>query len=165
MLRHDLRLERPLPITRQLDLDLSVIGDQRLRRPAVTAMRLTLGRLSRELVAEMVRQLSRRRTLNHALRQLLQQPIRTRDRLRALTTGEQLIDQLVRDLLREHDPPLRIMHTQNLGRSHAWGMINLNPAKRGVDNPRRGAGSSARSSRGPNSMPLLRSSRPAIDRW
>jgi len=31
--------------------------------------------------------------------------------------GKQLIDQLVRDLLRGHDPPLRIMHTQNPGRS------------------------------------------------
>ena len=54
---------------------------------------------------------------------------------------------------------------QVLARAVVWGMINLNPAKLGVDNPRRGAGSSARSSRGPNSMPLLRSSRPAIDRW
>jgi hypothetical protein len=92
MLRHDLRLERALPITRQVDLDRSVIGDQRLRRQAVAAIRLILGRLSRELVAEMLRQLSRRRTLDHAPRQLLQQSIRTRDRLRAFTTGEQLID-------------------------------------------------------------------------
>src|SRR4051794_40511346 len=69
----------------------------------------------------MLCQLSPRRTLDHPLRQLLQQPIRTRDRLRALTTGEQLIDQLVRDLLREHDPPLRIMHTQNPGRSRRAG--------------------------------------------
>src|SRR6266487_6933148 len=67
----------------------------------------------------MLSQLSRRRTLDNALRQLLQQPIRARNRLRALTTGEQQINQLVRDLLRGHDPPLRIMHTQNPGRSPA----------------------------------------------
>src|SRR6266540_502434 len=39
------------------------------------------------------------------------------NRLRTLMPGKQLIDQLVRDLLRGHDPPLRIMHTQNPGRS------------------------------------------------
>ena len=119
MLGHDLRLELPLPVTRQLDLDRPVIGDQRLRRRAVTTIRLTLGRLTRELVTEMIGQLRRRRTLDNALGQLLQQPIRARDRLRALTTGEQLIDQLVRNLLRGHDPPLRIMHTQNPGRSRS----------------------------------------------
>jgi hypothetical protein len=54
---------------------------------------------------------------------------------------------------------------QVLARAVVWGMIDVNPAKLGVDNPRRGDGSSARSSRGPNSMQLPRISRPGTGRW
>jgi hypothetical protein len=54
---------------------------------------------------------------------------------------------------------------QVLARAVAWGMIDANPAKLGVDNRRRGAGSSTRSSRGPNSMQLQRISCPATGRW
>ena len=54
---------------------------------------------------------------------------------------------------------------QVLARAVVWGMIDVNPAKLGVDNHRRGAGSNARSSRGPSSTLSPRISRPAIDRW
>ena len=121
MLRHDLRLEAALTIPRQLDRHRPVVGDKRLRRPAIAAIRLALRRLLAELVAEVIAQLRRHRALDHTLGQLLQQPIRARNRLRALTPGKQLIDQLVRDLLRGHDPPLRIMHTQNPGVCPAFG--------------------------------------------
>jgi hypothetical protein len=54
---------------------------------------------------------------------------------------------------------------QVLSRAVLWGMIDINPAKLGVDNRRRGAGSSARSSHGPNSRRSPRISRPAIGQW
>src|SRR5204862_7422916 len=52
MLRHDLRLERPLPITGQLDLDRPVVSEQLLRRRTVPAIRVALRRLLAKLVAE-----------------------------------------------------------------------------------------------------------------
>ena len=125
VLRHDLRLEEPSRSRGSSTSTgpwsvINVFGDKPFRR-----FGCALGRLTRQLVAKMLGQLSRRRTLNHTLGQLLQQPIRARDRLRALTTGEQLIDQLVRNLLRGHDPPLRIMHTQNPGRSRREALTQL----------------------------------------
>ena len=47
---------------------------------------------------------------------------------------------------------------QVLNRAVAWGMIDVNPAKVGVDNPQRRRRSSARSSRGRSSRPSLRRS-------
>jgi hypothetical protein len=50
---------------------------------------------------------------------------------------------------------------QVLSRAVLWGMIDVNPAKLGVDNRRRGAGGSARSSPGRNSTRSPRIWRPA----
>jgi hypothetical protein len=52
-----------------------------------------------------------------------------------------------------------------LARALLWGMIDLNAAKRGVDNRRRGGGSSDRSSPGLSSMRSPRTWRPATGRW
>ena len=56
--RHDLGLEAAVPVAGKIDLDRPMVGDQRLRRPAVAAIRLALRRLTRELVAKMLSQLS-----------------------------------------------------------------------------------------------------------
>jgi hypothetical protein len=54
---------------------------------------------------------------------------------------------------------------QVLARAVLWGLIDVNPAKRGVITHRRGAGNSARSSHGLSSMRSPRIWRPAIERW
>jgi hypothetical protein len=54
---------------------------------------------------------------------------------------------------------------QVLARAVVWGMIDVNPAKRGVDNPQRRRTRSGRSSHGPSSKPSPPGSGPVTDRW
>ena len=44
-LAHDLRLKAAVPVARSVDLDLPVLGDQRLRRRAVALVPRAAGRL------------------------------------------------------------------------------------------------------------------------
>src|SRR5712691_790933 len=106
VLGHDPRLERGVPVARQLDRDRPVDRPQRLRRRPVSPVRLRLRRLGARPVAEMLLQLGAGRPLDQTTPQLVDQPIRAGQLLRPLVLPEQLIDQLVRDLhVAHHGPP------------------------------------------------------------
>src|SRR5207249_5452282 len=91
----DLRLERPLPITRGAYLDRPVLGRKRLRRRAVAGVAGPTGRLLVRLVAEMIGQLRRHRPLHQPLGQLREHAAGADDLLLGASTGEQLIDHLI----------------------------------------------------------------------
>src|SRR6266542_2829423 len=106
VLRDDPRLERRVAIAWQPDRDRPVNRPQRLRRDAVTPVRLPLGRLGARRIAEVLLQLGAGGTLDQPLAQPVDQPVRAGQLLRPLVLPQQLIDQLVRDLhLAHHGPP------------------------------------------------------------
>src|SRR6266496_3094499 len=110
----DLRLERPITIARDVDLDLANLGQDRLRAASVARVALvaTLGRVLR--IAEVVLHLHLERGLEHRLRQIAQKTARTNE-LRTLRPRacDQLLRELLihrrlsgrRHLLRHYEPP------------------------------------------------------------
>src|SRR6266545_1113908 len=106
VLGHDPRLERRVPVTRQLDPERPVDRPQRLLRDAVAPVLLLFGRHLAGRVAEVLPQLGPGRAFDQPLAQLVDQPVRAGQLLRTLVLPEQLIVQLVRDLhLAHHGPP------------------------------------------------------------
>jgi len=71
-----------------------MIGQQGLRRRAVTRVPRTPPTNIALLIAQMVGQLGASRRLNQTTKQLLQQPVRTNKILRSLIISQQLIQQL-----------------------------------------------------------------------
>jgi hypothetical protein len=100
VLGHDLRLERARPVARLLDPHRPVLGVHRLRCHPVAGVADPARRRLSPLVAEMVGQLGLHRPLDQPLRQPAEQPLRAGDLLRRARAGEQLVDQLVRQLRR-----------------------------------------------------------------
>jgi len=93
-LRHDHRLERPVPIPRNLDLHRPDLGQHRLRASAVAHVRSK--RPLAVLVPQVFRELGLKSGFEHRLGQPRQQPART-DQPDALLSG--LLQQLLRQLL------------------------------------------------------------------
>jgi len=98
-LSHDLRFKGPVAIPWRVDLDLTVLGDQRLGRRPVPGVPHPARGLSVGLIAEMVRQLDLHRPLDQAFGQLAQQSALAGDLLPGPGAGEQLVDHLVRQQL------------------------------------------------------------------
>ena len=93
----DLRLKAAVTVAGRVDLDLPVLGDQRLRCRAVARVPRAAGRLLVRLVADVVGQLDLHRALHEALGQLGEQPAGPGDLLLRRGAGEQLVDHLVAD--------------------------------------------------------------------
>ena len=98
VLGHDLRFERAGAVARLLDSHRAVLGMHGLLAEAVAGVAGPTRRRLTALVAEMLRQLGVHRPLDQPLRQTLKQPVRAGDLLRRARAGEQLVDQLVRQL-------------------------------------------------------------------
>ena len=96
-LADDLRLKAAVTVAGRVDLDLPVLGDQRLRGRAVARVPRAAGRLLMRLVADVVGQLDLHRALHQPLGQLGQQPAGPGDLLLRRGAGEQLVDHLVAD--------------------------------------------------------------------
>jgi len=96
-LAHDLRGEAPVPVTRRVNPDRAVLGDQRLRRRPVPSVPGPAGRFLVRFVAEVVGQLDLHRPLHQALGQLGEQPAGPGDLLLRRGAGEQLINHLIAD--------------------------------------------------------------------
>src|SRR5579859_4301326 len=92
----DLRLERPLAISGDVDLDLADLGQHRLRTRAVARVALVAARRRMLRIAEVVLHLHLQRRLQNRLRQIGQQTART-DQLNALAARP--LNQLLSDLL------------------------------------------------------------------
>src|SRR5438477_1586519 len=82
VLGHDPRLERGVTVPRQLDRERPIDRPQRLRRRPVAPVRLRLGRLRPERIAQMPLQLGAGRALDQPLAQLVDQAIRAGQLLR-----------------------------------------------------------------------------------
>lgn len=72
-----------------------MVGQDRLRRLAVAGVARSAGRRLPRRVADVLGQLSLKRTLQQPPRELPEQPVGPGDLLRRLRAGEQLVDQLV----------------------------------------------------------------------
>jgi hypothetical protein len=94
-LADDLRREAPIPIARRVDSDLSVLGDQRLRRRPVARVPRPAGRLLMAVIADMIGQLDLQRPLHQPLRQLTQKPARADDLLLGSRAGQQLVNNVI----------------------------------------------------------------------
>ena len=107
-LAHDLRLKRPRPIARRVDLNRPLLGQQRLRHRPVPRVPSTPGGLLMRLIAQVVCELDLHRPLHQSLRELAQQSAGPGDLLLSPSAREQLVDQPVRqkrlDLLSELAP-------------------------------------------------------------
>ena len=97
----DLRLKGPVAVTGSVDLDLAVLGDQRLGRCAIALIGRPARRLAVRLVANVVGQLDLHRPLDQPLGQLGEQPTGPGDLLLGARAGQQLVDHLIAD------PPIR----------------------------------------------------------
>src|SRR5215207_8599871 len=86
-----LRLEAASPVAWHSDVDLAVLGQDRLREGAVTAVAAAATGRIPLLVAKMIAQLRAERPLNQRLLQLLEKPVRTREVFRLLIVSKQLI--------------------------------------------------------------------------
>lgn len=112
-LANDLRIERPVPIPRDLDLDRTDLGEHRLR--AFPVARVLTGRGRVLLVAEVLGHLRLERCLQHGLREPAQQASRPDE---ADTLFLRLRKQLLGDLLLIDDlPGHRIDHLDGLAHS------------------------------------------------
>jgi hypothetical protein len=98
-LGHDPRLEARLAVARLLDSHAPVLGVDRLLGEAVAGVANPARRRLAALLAEMLGQLGVHRPLHQPLRQTAQQAIGSGDLLRRARAGEQLIDQLVRQIV------------------------------------------------------------------
>jgi hypothetical protein len=98
-LTNDLRLEAAVAVSRGVDLDWPVLGDQRLRCRTVAGVSRAAGRLQVRLETEVVGELDLHRALNQPLRQLRKQPARPDDLLLPVNAGEQLVDDAIRKKL------------------------------------------------------------------
>ena len=97
-LADDLGLERPGPVPRRAHPHRALVGQHRLGRRPVAAVAGAARRRVAVLVAEMLGDLGPQRALQQPPRQLPQQPVRARDLLRRPRAGQQLVDQLIREL-------------------------------------------------------------------
>src|SRR5205807_10338624 len=88
----DLRLEAAVPVARSVDLDLPVLGDQRLRWRAVALIGSPTRRLAMRLIAEVLGQLNLHRPLDQPLGQLSEHAAGPGDLLLGRGAGEQLVD-------------------------------------------------------------------------
>ena len=95
-LAHDSRLKRPVAIARRVDRNRAMLGRERFRRRAVARVPHATRRRLAVLVAEMVGQLDLHRPLNKALGQPGEQTTGPDDLLVAARTGEQPVDEFVR---------------------------------------------------------------------
>jgi hypothetical protein len=100
MLAHQLRLKRPHPVARPLDPHLAVLATKRLRARPVASVTDPARRSLPRHRAETIGQLGRQRPLHQSPRQPIEQPVPPGDLLPAARTSEQLVDQLIRELLR-----------------------------------------------------------------
>ena len=110
----DLRVERPVPISRHVDLDRADLGQNRLRPGAVAGV--LADRVPVLLVAKMLGHLRLKRRLEDSLREPVQQPIGA-DEVNALFLG--LLQQLLRELLLVDEP------TAAVDRSRAGQLADL----------------------------------------
>src|SRR5947209_1406419 len=84
-------LEAAGPVAWHSDVDLAVVGQDRLRAGAVAAVAATAAGRIALLVAKMLAQLRTKRPLNQRLLQLLEKPVRTSEVFRLLIVSKQLI--------------------------------------------------------------------------
>jgi hypothetical protein len=77
------RLEAAGPVARDRDVDLAIIGQDRLRAGAVAAVAAATAGWIALLVAEMLAQLRSQRPLDQRLLQPLEKPVRTRQVFKA----------------------------------------------------------------------------------
>jgi hypothetical protein len=84
-------LEAAGPVARGRDVDLAIIGQDRLRAGAVAAVAAATTDWIALLVAKMLAQLRPQRALNQRLLQLLEKPVRTRQVFRLLIVSKKLI--------------------------------------------------------------------------
>src|SRR5512132_801711 len=97
-LRHQLRLEAPLAVPRNLDLEGAVVRLQRLLGVAVADVpHSAAGRIAL-LISQVHRQLGTERSFNQRLLQTLQQPVVAQQVPRRLVAGQQLVQNLVADI-------------------------------------------------------------------
>jgi hypothetical protein len=100
-LGHDLRFKGAITIARHLDLDRSVLGQDRLGRgPIAVVARPAAGRIAL-LVAEMVRQFGAQRSLEQRLLELLEQAVLTQQVFRLLVARQKLVKMFWLDWHRE----------------------------------------------------------------
>ena len=92
----DLRLKRPIPVARGVDLDLADLGQHRLRAAAVARVALVAAGRRMLGVAEMILHLHLQRRFQHRLRQTTQQTAGA-DQLDAFVARP--LDQVLRELL------------------------------------------------------------------
>ena len=111
-LRDQLRLEAAGPVARDLDVDLAVLGQDRLRARAVAAVAAAAARRVALLVAQMRRQLRPERTLDQRLLQPFEQPVVAGQVLRLLIVGKQLIQKLRINRRRRHVSLLQKVNSQ-----------------------------------------------------
>ena len=86
-----LRLEAAGAIARNRDIDLAILGQDRLRAGAVAAVAAAAAGRIALLVAEMLGQLGPKRTLDQRLLQLLEQPVLSGQIFGLLIVSKQLI--------------------------------------------------------------------------
>ena len=86
-----LRLEGAGPIARHRNLDLAILGQERLRACPVAAVAFAASCRIALLIAEMLGQLRSQRSLDQRLLQLLEQPVLSGQVLRLLIASKQLI--------------------------------------------------------------------------
>src|ERR1700730_4711965 len=82
------RLEAAGPVARDRDVDLAIIGQDRLRAGAVAAVAAATAGWIALLVAEMLAQLRSQRPLDQRLLQPLEKPVRTRQVFRLLIVSK-----------------------------------------------------------------------------
>src|SRR3954468_18930809 len=87
------RLENAGPVAGHRDVDLAVLGQDRLRAGPVTAIAAAAAGRVPLLVAKMIAQLRTKRPLNQRLLQLLEKPVRSCEVFRLLIVSKQLIQQ------------------------------------------------------------------------
>jgi hypothetical protein len=81
-------LEAAGPVARDGNIDLAILGQNRLRARAVAVVAAAAARRIALLVAKMLTQLRAKRTLDQRLLQLLEKPVRTRQVLRLLIVSK-----------------------------------------------------------------------------
>src|SRR4051812_40705084 len=96
VLAHDHRLERPIPITGDLDVDRTDIGDHRLGPRPIAAVATITALDGMLLIAEMTVHLALQAGLKDALREVPEKPARARQ---FDSLGTSSIDELLRELL------------------------------------------------------------------
>ena len=97
-LSDDLRLKAPVAIPRRVDRNLTVLGDQLLRRRPVPGVPRAARRLLVALIADVIGDLDLHGALHQPLGQLRQHAARPDDLLLGPSTSQQLVNHIIRKL-------------------------------------------------------------------